>query len=98
MSVTVPYSTGYRAEREAAKYLEAQGYYVMTSRGSKGMFDLIAVSPEEVKLIQVKVIPTNAKRIFKKEQLEIRRVQTPPFVKKEFWIYEKRRGWHFHPC
>ena len=95
MTVKVPYATGYRAEREAKKMLERNGYYVMASRGSHGLFDLCAISPDNIKLIQIKVIPYGETKQFKEDQVRIKSFRTAPFVQKELWIYEKRLGWHY---
>lgn len=45
---------GANAERELKKLLEAQGWMVMRSAASKGVFDLAAFGPMGVRLIQVK--------------------------------------------
>jgi Holliday junction resolvase len=98
MTLKVPYVTGYRAEREAKKMLEEEGYYVMASRGSHGIFDLAAFSNKDTRLISLKVIGFGERRVFKDHQTEIRTVPVCPFVRKELWVYEKRRGWHYYPC
>ena len=98
MTLKCAYSTGYRAEREAKRMLESNGYYVMSSRGSHGMFDLCAVCGDHIKLIQIKVIPFNNRESFLGERAKIKNFKTAPFVIKELWIYEKRRGWHYHAC
>ena len=48
------YSRGAALERKIKKALEADGYLVMRSAGSKGPLDLIAVSINDMKFIQVK--------------------------------------------
>ena len=98
MSLKIPYSTGYRAEREAKKRLESNGYYVIASRGSHGLFDLCAISFDNIKLIQVKVIPCGSTNKFEKDKKRIKDFRTCPFVEKELWVYEKRRGWHYYNC
>ena len=98
MKAKIPYSTGYRAEREAFKILEQEGYLAYRSAGSHGLFDLIGVSPDDVRLIQIKVIGYNEKRIFLKERQVIKSLATPLFCRKELWVYEKRRGWHYYIC
>jgi Holliday junction resolvase len=98
MRAKIPYSTGYRAEREAGKILEQEGYYVIRSAGSHGVFDLAGFSKRGVRLISVKVIGYNEKRIFGKHQEEIKSFPVFPFVQKELWVYEKRRGWHYYEC
>ncbi len=48
------YSNGAELERAAKKSLEADGYYVIRSAGSKGLADLIALKPGELLLVQCK--------------------------------------------
>lgn len=87
---------GAKVERELRKMLEAQGAQVIRSAASKGPWDLIAVWPREIRLIQVKrvdkVTPGRAARAEK----EVR--QTNPrfesvLVSKEYYFRIKRKGW-----
>ena len=48
------YAKGRRAEYRSAAVLEAAGYEVTRSAGSKGLFDLIGISAADVVLVQVK--------------------------------------------
>ena len=48
------YRAGQRAEHRSRALLEALGYHVVRSAGSKGAVDLVAISGGEVLLIQVK--------------------------------------------
>ena len=52
-------ATGYRRgadlERAAKKYLEANGYYVIKSAGSKGVADLVGIKPGETLYVQCKL-------------------------------------------
>jgi Holliday junction resolvase len=48
------YARGVYAEKRTADQLRADGYYVMESRGSHGVADLLAVKPGQVLLVQVK--------------------------------------------
>ena len=45
---------GARGERRAIALLEAAGYCCTKAGGSLGLFDVVAVGPADVKLIQVK--------------------------------------------
>jgi Holliday junction resolvase len=74
MSLRVPYATGYRAEREAKKMLEKEGYHVIRAAGSHGVFDLAAFSKKDVRLIQLKVISFDEKRVFQKEQRDLKNI------------------------
>lgn len=48
------YQKGYRHEKEVRRHYESLGYYVIESRGSHGIADLIAGNGEETLVIQVK--------------------------------------------
>ncbi len=98
MKPKIPYATGYRAEREAKMLLEQEGYYVIRSSGSHGLVDLAAFSNKDIRLISLKVIGFNEKRVFQKHQQELKAIPVCPFVRKELWVYEKHRGWHYYPC
>jgi hypothetical protein len=77
---------GSRRERQARKLLEATGHYVVKAGGSLGIFDLVALGPTSVRLIQVK---SNEKpRSVERERL----AQFPwfPFASKELWIFYDR--------
>ena len=45
---------GTRAERRAMRLLEAAGYSCTKAGGSLGLFDVIAIGPRDVRLVQVK--------------------------------------------
>ena len=49
------YRKGASAEREVCKILNELGYHCTRSAGSKGMWDIVAIHPSHVRLIQVKV-------------------------------------------
>jgi len=48
------YRKGAEAEWELKRHLEANGLLVVRAAGSHGLFDLVAIGPKEVLLIQVK--------------------------------------------
>jgi len=81
------YRRGYRIERIARKNLEDQGYYVIRSAGSKGLFDLIAINQREVKLIQIK-----KGRIDRGETERLKEfTNCPANARKEIWIWKRGR-------
>jgi len=45
---------GRRNEYKTIHVLEEEGYYCVRSAGSKGLFDIIAIRPNDIKMIQVK--------------------------------------------
>ena len=88
------YATGYRAERELKLMHEANGAYVMTSRASKGPFDMAVFFPNETILIEVKVIGKKEKRKFTKLRSRLAKLPVGPKVRKQLWVREKEtRHW-----
>lgn len=45
---------GRRREHQSIRLLEAAGYTVVRSAASKGPFDLVALGPQDIQLVQVK--------------------------------------------
>jgi len=41
------YLKGYRFERRVSAFFRGMGFYAMESRGSKGLYDIIAIPPVE---------------------------------------------------
>lgn len=86
------YAKGAAAERELKKILEAKGYTVIRSAGSKGAFDLLAFNPMHVKAIQVKASKENLTQAVKKMAL----TKTPVSWSKEIWVREKGGVWKYN--
>ena len=76
---------GSRKERAAARALETVGYVVTKAGGSLGLFDLVAVGPRDVKLIQVKA--GKAPYLSGVEREQITALVVPPTCSKECWRY-----------
>lgn len=84
---------GVDAERRVKKYLEEKGYHVMKSSGSFGLFDLIALDKETIKLIQVKTTKKEGKT-YKAELKSMKQfINHPPNAVKELWVWSKGAGW-----
>ena len=75
------YDKGARQENQLKKIKEAEGAYVMRSAGSHGAFDIIAVYPDRVELIQVKTLGQ------KVDTEKLLSIPVPPNVTK--WVYFK---------
>ena len=75
------YDKGARQENQLKKIKEAEGAYVIRSAGSKGLFDLVAIFPDWIELIQVK---TQGQKVDKAPLLNF---FLPPNV--SIWIYYK---------
>jgi hypothetical protein len=75
---------GTRNEHKAIKILEAAGYHCTRAAGSLGIFDIVAVSRQGVRLIQVKTNrpPCPAER----ETIELFS-GIPGNASKEIWIF-----------
>ena len=75
------YDKGARQENQLKKIKEADGAYVMRSAGSKGLFDLVAIYPEWIELIQVK---TYGQKV---DKAPLYNFPLPPNT--SIWIYYK---------
>lgn len=86
--------SGRRKEYQCKNQLLKEGYKIIRSSGSLGMWDIIAYNEKILKLIQVKFTKekneNNLKNLFKKEWNEIQLEKVPPFTQKELWIYSRR--------
>ena len=77
---------GSRREHQARKILETAGYYVLKAGGSLGIWDLVALGPACVRLVQVK---SNEKpRPAERERLEL--LPCLPYASKEVWVFHDR--------
>jgi len=94
-------------EREAIAKLYEQGAIdVKRAPSSLGIFDIWAIFPDKLLLVQVK--ETKFMLTFEKLKQEIKAVQVPPYCFKALWVwysYRPRRinktkanfkGWVFH--
>jgi Holliday junction resolvase len=72
------YTKGRRAEYRAAAMLRDRGYFVVRSAGSRGLWDLVGIDAQTVRLIQVKsgCKPTT------EEMREMAALATPANVRK----------------
>lgn len=87
------YRRGYLAERKAAKVLEP-GYVVARTAGSHSPFDVVAVGPNGVRLIQVKRVKEGGfTAILEAAREEIRQVPKVPGVSREVWVWLDGKGW-----
>jgi Holliday junction resolvase len=78
---------GNRQEHRAMKILEAAGYSCTRAAASLGVFDIVAINGQGVRLIQVKSNrpPCPAER----ETIEL--FPVPRGVSKEIWIFRDRQ-------
>jgi len=72
-----------RAERRAMKILEAAGYVCTKAGGSLGLFDVVAIGPANVRLLQVKSVSGI-------EREQITGVHVPANCSKEAWRFPDR--------
>ena len=82
------YIRGRSFEYRAAAILRKQGYIVTRAASSKGVFDLIAVGPDDIKLLQVK---SGARSISKKELEIMVAIPVPACAVKEVWWFPGNR-------
>ena len=89
------YRRGTEKERQAMKELERVGYTAMRTAGSHGPFDVIAVAPQGIRLIQIgRVKKGNSYTGKLREAIEeIQDIPTPTGASKEVWIWRDHKGW-----
>ena len=81
------YIRGRSREYSVKRRLEKLGYYVIRAYGSKGIWDLWAVSEFDVKLVQVK-----SNIYIRHEEMEkMVLFNCPDNVSREIWIYLHRK-------
>jgi len=76
---------GSRNEHKAIRILEAAGYHCTRAAGSLGMFDIVAISKQGLRLIQIKS-NRNAPPIEREAIEEFSGI--PANATKEIWIFE----------
>lgn len=84
------YVRGRYKEYAVMRILEPQGYTCTRSASSKGLWDVVAVRADEVRLVQSKLTSTGSFCEDENCQL-LRDLPVPPNVKKELWIFEPGR-------
>lgn len=78
---------GNRAERRCMRILEAAGYLCSRAAASLGLFDVIAVGPRDVRLVQVKCGDPRTCYLPAVEREEITALVVAPNVSKECWRF-----------
>ena len=86
---------GRTTEWKARIELRKENYFVVRSAGSKTCVDLIAIDSSSVRLIQVKretndVVHWN---MYKEDIDKLNKLNSPPCVVKEIWVWLSRKGW-----
>ena len=78
---------GTRAEHRAIRLLESAGYCCTRAAGSLGLFDVVAIGPADVKLIQVK---SGSASLSATEREAIRALAVPGNTTRECWRFRDR--------
>ena len=82
---------GSRAEHRAMQILEASGYACTRAAASLGVFDVVAIGPADIRLVQVKCGERCQVSGVEREQLVA--FAAPANVTKEVWkFYDRRRA------
>ncbi|RDV81257.1 hypothetical protein [Ammonifex thiophilus] len=85
------YRRGYLTELKAKEELEREGYLVLRTAGSKGPFDLVAVSGERVRLVQVKR-HKDGDGVRPGDLRALSALPVPPNATKELWVWRDGEG------
>jgi Holliday junction resolvase len=94
----VKYFHAYKTEVRAKKHLESEGYLAIRAAGSHGPFDVIGISPIDIRLVQIKLTHETKLPSYKSVVDELAKIQVPANARKELWVWEHRNGWHFYQC
>lgn len=87
------YRRGYLAELKAMEALRAEGYVVARTAGSHSPFDIVAVGPHGVRLIQVKRAKHKAlPSLLRVAAEDLRAVPRAQGVQCEVWVWVDRKG------
>jgi len=78
---------GNRQEHRAMRILEAAGYACTRAAASLGVFDIVAISGQGIRLIQVK----SNRPPCPAEREAIGLFKAPPGASKEIWIFRDRK-------
>ena len=81
------YRKGVRAEYRTMAVLEKAGYYPRRTAGSHGVYDVVAISPTSVRIINVKTGGAKASPL---ERESLRQMKVPSKVSKELWRWPDR--------
>jgi Holliday junction resolvase len=87
------YIKGRAAEYQIIHRLMDEGWLVFRTAGSHGMFDIIALDSENIRLIQVKAVAGRGAGYSKKEESFIKNLAVPDNVSKEIWVKKPRKEW-----
>ncbi len=85
---------GSRIEREVKNKLEKEGFLCCKSGSSLGIYDIIAITPNVVRLIQVKSTKTKfywSTYLKEIKTLELTAEMLPYCCRQELWVKEKRK-------
>ncbi len=87
---------GHDTERKCAQELKALGYDVIRSAASKSIWDIIAVGPHDIRLIQCKRTKKTTRSAAAPKSVikEMRSAPAPSVgVNKQLWTWVDRKGW-----
>jgi len=88
------YRKGYKAEHEAIKSLEKEGYIALRNFLSWGTFDIVAIGLNHIRFIQCKSSRKfNNLSIYKKDINNILSYNVPDYATKELWVRVDYQGW-----
>lgn len=96
------YQRGIRFEREVKASLEAQGYTVVRSAGSRSIVDLTAFTPYNILMIQCKsskneMTKRQIRSLFKESNLKkLRLIEVPPSTLKILLVKDKTQVYTYY--
>ena len=84
-----------RAKLRAIEILHSKGYWVIKNANINHAVDLVGLKENDLIFIKVIMRPKGKPMIATKELKRMKNAKAPKIVKKELWLLERGRGFHF---
>jgi len=91
--MTTNYKRGQKTEERACQELERVGYYASRSAGSHGIWDVVAVGPTGIRLIQCKRTKQYYQSDYEQAKEQLKGLPVLPGVSREIWVWRDNEGW-----
>jgi Holliday junction resolvase len=86
------YRRGYEIERKIMNQFRVGGYVALRSAGSHSPFDVVAIGPNVVMLIQVKRTKRFQPKQYDNDLKALRKIAVPDCCLKQLWVWEDKKG------
>ena len=91
--MTTNYQRGAQTEYRVCQELERVGYTCQRSAGSHNLWDVCAVGPTGIRLIQCKRTKQYYKTEYEVAKEQLKELPELPNVSREIWVWRDNEGW-----